>query len=152
MTDTVDRQNFQSYLAMVHNAVGTEMYRNFYIRINDGPVFDAIGDGENSCAFFVTHVLLMFGKQQAVHATVSSAINDLKESGWIPVAIKDLVPGDVLVWAGRDDTKNNRHIGFYIGNDEAISTSTSQQKVARHHMNFGELNREITEAYRMENW
>ena len=70
MTDIVERQNFASYLAMVHNAVGTEMYRNFYIRLNNGPVFDAISDGENSCAFFVTHILLPFGKQKAVHDTV----------------------------------------------------------------------------------
>ena len=56
------------------------------------------------------------------------------------------------MWAGRDDTAKGRHIGFYIGDNEAISTSTSQQKVARHHMNFGDLNREITEAYHMADW
>jgi len=151
MSENVERLNFKSYLAMIHNSVGTEMFRNFYVRIDDGLIIDAIGDGENACAFFVTSVLHLFGKLNGMHATITKAIKDLEESGWVRVDKSDMAPGDVLVWAGRDND-SSRHIGFYVGENEAVSTSSSQHKVARHDVHFGKLQRDITAVYRMKIW
>ncbi len=152
MSKNIERLYFKSYLAMIHNSIGTAMYRNFYICTDNGQEVDAIGDGENACAFFVTSVLLIFGKQKRVHATVTSAIKDLEESGWTLVGKNDAKPGDVLVWAGRDDENGNQHIGFYVGENDAISTSSSQRKVTKHDMYYGQLRRDVTAVYRMENW
>lgn len=152
MSETIERQYFETYLAMVRNAVGTKMFRNLYVRIDGGPVVDAIDEGENACAFFVTSVLYILGKHKGVHATVASAEKDLNESGWIHIGQKDLQPGDVVIWTGRDDDNPSEHIGFYIAEDEAVSTSSSEGIVARHQLHFGALNRKIRAVYRMTQW
>ncbi|MDN5275877.1 MAG: hypothetical protein JWN33_526 [Candidatus Saccharibacteria bacterium] len=128
------------------------MFRNFYVRIDDGPLTDVIGNGENACAFYVTSVLIAFGKLKSVHATVSNTVKELEESGWVLVDEDDIVPGDVIVWAGRDDDNVSQHVGFYIGENSAISTSSSQQKVFKHDIHFGQLQRKIIAVYRMRDW
>ncbi|MDB5163087.1 MAG: hypothetical protein JWN28_695 [Candidatus Saccharibacteria bacterium] len=152
MTDKVERQYFKSYLAMIDNSVGTEMFRSFYVRVNDGPVTDIIGSGENACAFYVSTILLVFGKQKSVHATVKSVITDLEESGWELVDENDMKAGDVIVWSGRDDDNPSQHIGFYIGDNLAISTSSNEQKVFKHDIHFGQVQRKIMSVYRSQNW
>lgn len=152
MSSAIERLNHQSYLAMIHNSIGTTMYRNFYISVDGGPATDAINDGENACAFYVSSLLLVFGKQTHVHATVTSTVKDLRKLGWVSVAEEGISPGDVIVWSGRDDNSDNEHIGFYVGGNEAISTSTSQRKVVKHNIYFGDLKREIKTVYHMAKW
>jgi hypothetical protein len=38
------------------------MFRNFYVRTDSGGEFDALDDGYNSCAFYVSSILAIFNK------------------------------------------------------------------------------------------
>lgn len=106
------------------------MFRNFYIQTADGSEVDALSDGDNSCAFYVSSVLTLFGKHSGVHGTVRSTVTDLYNSGWQPVEQADIRPGDVIVWDDLD--QEGAHIGFYIGEGRAVSTSSTEKKVVEH--------------------
>jgi len=126
------------------------MFRHFYLQSPDGSEFDAIEDGANACAFFVSSVLTIFNKIEAVHGTIASTIKDLEQSGW--QVVEQPSPGDVIVWAPSETSLGHAHIGFYVGKNEAISTSASQREVIRHELNFGSHKRKITHIYHLPNW
>lgn len=152
MTDSEKpkRLYFKTFLQLVNNSVGSEMFRNFYVSTEQQGEFDALGDGENSCAFFVSSVLVLFKKAACVHGTINSTLDDIKKSGWQEVA--EPKAGDILVWESQDfGDEPKRHIGFYIGGDKAVSTSRSSKKVAEHHKNF-DGSRKIERIFRMASW
>jgi hypothetical protein len=158
MTDTTrqpdksTRLYFKSYLRLIHNAVDSHMFRNFYVETPEQGVFDALDDGSNSCAFFVSSVLILFKKLEGgIHGTVASTIRDLELSGWQLVDAPQA--GDVLVWEAKQfDDGLKQHIGFSIGDGKAISTSASTRTPVRHDQNFGKANRKITHIYRILTW
>lgn len=145
------RLYFKTYLQLVRNSVGSNMFRNFYVHTKDKGEFDALDDGENSCAFYVSSVLVILKKMSGVHGTVGSTTKDLKKSGWQEA--KKPKPGDVLVWEAQKFADGLRqHIGFYIGDDRAISTSLATKTPVEHDKNFGPTNRQITHIFRMASW
>jgi hypothetical protein len=111
-----------SYLAVIKNAVGSNMFRNFYAEVN-GEKRDILEDGNISCAIFVSTVLLMFKFISAAHVTVKSTVKDMLNNGWYEISEPRV--GAVLHWESVDFGKGNmhEHIGFYIGNDKAISNN-----------------------------
>lgn len=119
----------KNYLAMIENAVKGEnwMFRNFYIE-KDGVMIDSLEDGKNSCAVFVSSILVLLNDLshwiKGPHTTVISTEKDMIESGWRE--IKDLKPGAVLIWEKKEGRDGNihSHIGFYVGNDQAISNDS----------------------------
>ena len=125
-----------TYLAMVKNSVGTKMFRNFYAHA-DGKRMDVMRNGDLSCAFFVSSVLSTLALGKATHGTVDSTVKDMKQSGWNPS--KKLVSGSILVW---EEKKRHAHIGFYIGNEKAISNSSKKGSPAIHHFTYGVKNGE----------
>lgn len=144
------RLYFKSYLKVIENSVGTRMFKNLYVYTKDKGEFDAMNNGEDSCAFYVSSVLVIFGKNSRLHGTVESTLKDLKESGWQEVS--EAKPGDVLVWETQKfGDRWQAHIGFYIGKDKAVSTSWKQKEVIMHHKTF-EDNRKIEHIFRMTNW
>lgn len=99
------------------------MFRNLYA-INDGQEVDILENGKNSCAVFVSWILLALELIKMAHATVAGTVKDLVDSGWYE--IKEPRPGAILVWEKlmADDGIEHGHLGFYIGNDEAISNDS----------------------------
>lgn len=151
--DKPTRLYFKSYIQMIHNAVGSNVFRNFYVETPGRGIFDALDDGYNSCAFFVSAILVIFKKLHGVHGTVARTVQDLEESGWHLVGTPQA--GDILVWkAEQFDDGLKEHIGFSIGNGNgnAISTSSTKNVPVVHDQHFGQANREITKIYRMTNW
>ncbi len=149
---TPKRLYFKTYLQLIRNSVGTEMFRNFYIQTATDDVIDALEDGNNSCAFYVSSVLTLFNKLSGVHGTVKSTVEDLQKSGWESVEGKIKHPGDVIVWeAVKFKGSSHRHIGFYIGDNRAISTSWKDKKVVEHDVNFGGT-RAIEQIFRQSKW
>ena len=138
----------KNYLAMIENSAKGEnwMFKNFYIEKDKEPK-DYLEDGKNSCAVFVSTILYSYnsllenlGKAhwvKFIHLTVASTEKDLKENSWHE--IKDLKPGAVFIWDkkdGRDGSPHN-HIGFYIGNDEAISNDSKGSGFPwKHHVTY----------------
>jgi hypothetical protein len=146
------RLYFKTYLQMIRNSVGTEMFRNFYIQSGDGKEVDAVSDGSNSCAFYVSGVLTLMKKHSGVHGTVESTIADLVRCGWQPVTDAKLMPGDVIVWE-RIKVEDDwfQHIGFYIGDGRAVSTSQTEKKVVEHDAHFDGA-RSIEQIFRHNIW
>ena len=144
------RLYFKSYLQAIRNSVGANTWRNFYVSTPGKGESDALDDGDKSCALFVSSILLMFKKAEAVHATVQSTVEDMRRSGWKEVSQPQ--PGDVLVWEPTTDDEPTDHIGFYMGDGRAISNSSSKRTPQEHDMNYDEKQREIVQVWRMETW
>lgn len=147
----VERDYFKTYIQLIHNAVGTHLFRNFYVRSGERGTFDSLDDGDNSCAFLVSSILTLMKKLQGgVHGTVDATVADLRESGWREV---DGPPqaGDVLVWesvAGH----TQRHIGFSLGNGRAVSNASSQKMPVEHDDHFDDQQRQVSHIFRFDNW
>ncbi|MBP9855957.1 MAG: hypothetical protein KBC48_01460 [Candidatus Pacebacteria bacterium] len=134
-TPTIKPLLLDTYLAMINNAVGSEMFKNGYASF-DGVKKDVVNDGELSCAIFVSSILKIFSLIDDVHATVTSTVKKMEEAGWQKT--EELIPGSVLVWEGIDFGGGDlhTHIGFYIGNDQAISNDFRTKKIIKHHFKY----------------
>jgi len=120
---TVQFRLLDTYLAVIHNSVGTHTFRNLYATVN-GLKTDITKNGELSCSFFASWVLAASGLIKNPHATVESTVTDLQTSGWQELPLEKEPPvGAVLVWAKKDFGTSgiHAHIGFYVGNGKAIS-------------------------------
>lgn len=131
---------YDSYLKMIKNAVGTKMFRNLYLETNNKK-FDAAQDGNLSCSFFVSNVLLIWGLISKGHANVPSTTKDMIKNGWKKILKNKTKPGDVIVW---EKKKGHFHNGFYIGNKKAISTDSEKAMPVIHKWDY----RKIIAVYR----
>ncbi|HEY8998794.1 MAG TPA: hypothetical protein VIM53_00565 [Candidatus Saccharimonadales bacterium] len=143
---------FKTYMQLVRGSVGSNMFRHFYMTRADGTEFDAVGDGDNGCAFFVSSVLTIFAKIERIHGTVAKTVEDLQKSGWLEVQTPEL--GDVLVWAPKtfESGETHAHIGFFVGDGKAVSMSSSLGTPAEHDMYFGDEKRAVTHIFRLDSW
>ena len=145
------RLYFKSYIQVIRNSVGSAMFRNFYVKTTQRGEFDAFADGDDSCAFFVSSIILLFKKLNDFHGTVEGTVEDLKKSGW--QIVDKPKPGDVLVWEPQDfDGIQKSHIGFYIGEAKAISTSWKSKSVVEHNVDLSSKDRKISQIFRMPKW
>ena len=126
---------FETYLAMINNAVGSQMFKNGYVEI-DGVKTDVLKDGELSCAIFVSSILSIFNLIDEPHATVKSTVKKMEEAGWQKT--EELKPGNILVWGEVDFGSGDlhSHIGFYVGNDQAVSNNFKTKAIAKHHFKY----------------
>lgn len=127
---------FKSYLKVIENSVNTNIFRNYYAKIR-GKIVDAMQDGYVSCAFFVSSILLIFNLIKNVHWTVEGTVKDLENHGWY--RIRKVRKGCVLVWEtviGVKDKLPHKHIGFYIGNYQAVSNNPKKGRPTCHHYTF----------------
>lgn len=138
---------------MIKNSIGTKMFRNLFAYLENGEEKDILQNGKNSCAVFVSAVLYMSKLIESMHATVASTVKDLEKSGWGKV--ENPKSGDVLVWEPflwPGDKEKHEHIGFYIGDEKAISNDSKSGTPQEHHITYGEESgspvRKITAIYR----
>ncbi len=102
----------------------------------DGRKQDITKNGKDSCAYFVSTVLLRFDLVKEIHATVAGTIKDLEDFGWFK--LKKPKKGAVLVWEKKKIGESESfHIGFYLGNKKAISNSSKKGFPVIHHYTFG---------------
>ena len=119
-----------SYLARIHGAIGTRMFRHLYASVG-GERRDILGNGNRSCALFVSTILVGFHLVREVHVSVASTVRDMAQSGW--TQIRKPRVGCVIVWdAVNERGEEHQHIGFYVGPRTAISNS-SRKGVPRAH-------------------
>jgi len=131
---------YSSYLKMIENSLGTRLFQNFYVRIRERVPIDAVEGGRLSCALFVSFILNNFGLIKKSHTTVKSTLKDMKDSGWFEINTHSgTVPrGAVLVWERKKiGSAIHKHLGFYIGKNQAISNSFHRRKPVCHHWTFG---------------
>ena len=139
---------YDSYIKMVKNSVGTKMFRNLYLE-KEGRKFDATENGEMSCAFFVSNVLLIWKLISEGHATIKSTIKDMLKNGWKKIPKNNAKPGDVIVWEENvsDKGRIHSHIGFYIGNKKTVSHFDGIKAITCHHWTYNDK-RKIIAVYR----
>lgn len=138
---------FDTYIAVIKNSVSSNIFRNSYAKIN-GKKQDILRNGELSCAFFVSSILALFPLFELIkyppHATVDGTIKDLENSGWKKINKPKV--GSIIVWEKNDSGNGNihKHIGFYIGNNKAISNNSKLKQPVEHHWTFGALKNQPT--------
>lgn len=129
---------YNTYIAAIKNSIGTKMFQNLYITEN-GKKVDAAGGGEFACATFASSVLVITDNLiDKTHATVEKTLKDMQKNDWYK--IEEPREGAVLIWAPW--AKSDRwHIGFYIGNEKAISNDGTDTKTPQeHHWTYGKKN------------
>lgn len=138
---------FDSYMAVINNSAGTKLFRNFYARVN-GKKRDIMADGVFSCAFYVSGVLKLFDLIEKSHGTVNGTVRDLQKSGWKKISKPNV--GSVLVWNPiffEDENRHHQHIGFYLGNGQAVSNNYKKRYPTQHGVTFGTAKRKIQAIY-----
>jgi hypothetical protein len=126
----------ESYLAFIRNSVGSKSYQSFYVK-KGGKKLDVLGKGELSCAFYVSSVLHLFDLIRKPHFTVSRTADDIIRNGGKKVSLSKAKPGDILVWLPKSSKSGlHNHIGFYLGNNKAVSNSDKQKKITLHDWEF----------------
>lgn len=130
---------FDSYIQAIKNSVGSNLFRNFYLEIN-GKKIDVLEDGNLSCAKFVSSILYTHKLIKNMHTTVAGTVADLKISGWSKIKKPRL--GAILVWEAKKFESGNihKHIGFYMGEGQAISNRYEKRQPLKHHWTFGAKN------------
>ena len=66
-------------------------------------------------------------------------MKDIERSGWVKIDQPRV--GCIIRWeAVFQGEDKSQHLGFYVGNDEAVSNNWVTRVPARHHWTFGEEN------------
>lgn len=130
----------ETYLAMVQNSIGTQMFRSMIARKNNGEVEDILRDGDYSCAFFVSTILRIC---EMLRGRTRTTVRGLREylthsSNWEEINCQSIEPGDIIFWERVTfaDGSSNEHVGIALSQQEAVSTSDSKKMVVNHHINF----------------
>jgi hypothetical protein len=117
---------YKTYLQTIKNSIGTTMFQEFYVDDKD-----ILNQWSVACAYYVSNILKQFNLTPVWRANVPRVVEDLKEKWWTEIAIDthaDKIPAwSVLVWeSSHGDTYNkmHHHIGFYIGNELAVSNNS----------------------------
>jgi hypothetical protein len=120
---------------MIQSSIGSSLWRHLYITKEDGTSKDILQDGNVSCAFYVSSLLKHFNLSPATYANVKSLELALLEYGWKEVNrennIQNIPLGSLIIWGEKEGIEKkdiygnmvgaHSHIGFYVGEDQAIS-------------------------------
>ncbi|HLD81874.1 MAG TPA: NlpC/P60 family protein [Patescibacteria group bacterium] len=144
---------FKTYMRTLENAPGTKIFRSVFVNDENGREYDVLRGGELSCAYFVSFVLRAFNLIDAPHSTVATTLARMKKAGWHAVSAHESRSGDVVVWepVPSADGETHAHIGFYLGNEIAVSNNSQTRVPAKHHMTF-KGKRSITHIFRFDGW
>ncbi|MCE9586236.1 hypothetical protein K8R04_02875 [Candidatus Uhrbacteria bacterium] len=143
-----------SYLAIIRDSIGSRMFRHLYAIAEDGTRKEILQNGRLACAYYVAFILYHFQLVASPHATVESTVKDMEEHGWSVVDTPEV--GDVLVWEAsveHVEDESHTHIGFYVGDERAVSNQSSTGEIVEHDWTFGvdnegEPNRKVTKILR----
>ena len=133
-------KKLKSLLAIIENSAKGDNYlfRNLYADEN-GEEIDIFENGKTACCGHVSWILLALELIKHPHAAVHGTEKDMLQSGWYK--IQELKTGAVIVWESRvadsglqgEKGVKLAHMGFYIGNDQAISNDSKGSGFPRKH-------------------
>lgn len=98
----------KNLLYTIRTAEGSELFRHIYVKDEQGREFDALNDGELSCAYVVSAILAVYGLIDRAHATVETTLREMQTAGWLPA--KDATPGAVVYWPAGADGHTRRFL------------------------------------------
>ena len=130
----IEPQLKKSFLAAIKNSLGTKIFQTYYAKVN-GKTKDVTEKGKLSCAYFASSITTIFNLTKSVHRTVPTTEQDLLDSGWYEIPKPKI--GAIIIWDKEiTDKGNHKHIGFYIGNNQAISNSSIKKFPVIHPWKF----------------
>ena len=126
-----------NFLACIENSIGSRMFRTYY----DANGKDVLENGNLSCAYYVSSILHLFSLIDRPHFTVSGTEFAMINAGWYE--IKKPRRACVVLWEPLiQNGKSHFHIGFYIGDEQAISNRSSLEAVGEHSLHYSGLDKE----------
>lgn len=132
---TIKPLTLDTLLSVVENSVGVTMFQTIWAEVG-GEKTDITEKGNLSCGFYVSGILAMFGLIDRLHSTVSGTVKCMEAAGWQKT--DELKPGTVILWGVPENSDfTHKHLGFYIGGDEAVSNVWQKGAPGRHHITFG---------------
>jgi len=121
---------------MIDRCENIEIFRNFFVKNDNGEITDLLDDGDNSCASFVSNILYINFLIKLPCATVDSMEKTILDSGWKESNdINSLEKGDLILWEKNENYKN-RHFGIYLGDNKCIQNSPEFKKTTIKELNF----------------
>mgnify|MGYP001584286886 CR=1 FL=1 len=130
----------ESYVRAIENSVGSRLFNSLLVRFGDSQeVKDILNDGELSCAYFVSSLLVMHDALRQTHTTVANLKKALSENPkWSEVPLENVEAGDVVFYKKRTfaDGSGNAHVGFVLNKDEAVSTDYQKKAVSKHKLDY----------------
>jgi len=129
---------YKNYLTTIKKSENSEMFRHIFV-LDNNEEKDLLKDGQLSCAYYVSCILKIFNlidPNISPHATVGGTLKNMKDNGWIRT--KELKPGNVLVWEEKQQSNGNLHyhLGFYLGNEKAMSHRDEKRLPIIHHYTY----------------
>lgn len=130
----------ESLVKALENSVGSRLFNSLLVRFSDSEqVKDILNDGELSCAYFVSSLLVMHGLLGETHTTVANLRQVLTENPkWQEVPLESVEAGDVVFYKKRTfaDGSGNAHVGFAVGKTDAVSTDYKKKAVSQHKLDY----------------
>ncbi len=128
---------YQNYLRTIRTSRGSRMFQRLYVLENNKKK-DILKNGQLACAYYVSSILKIFDLISQPHTTVKSTLKDILKNNWRET--KKLKPGNILVWQEKKYVNGqlHQHLGFYLGNNKAISNSHKKRVPIIHHFTYGQ--------------
>ena len=130
--------HLDTFLSMIEGCIGSQQYLRLFVHKNEGQAHDVIENGRFACAYFASSILTLTTLiTQGIHTTVFETIEDMVRSKWYQ--IDHLTKGAVIIWGPKlaSDGNQHKHIGFYMGDETAISTDGVTGIPTKHHFTYG---------------
>ncbi|MEX2411121.1 MAG: hypothetical protein WD607_07070 [Candidatus Paceibacterota bacterium] len=125
---------FKNYLETIKKSVDSRIFQNIWIKDNNEEK-DILLNGKRSCGLHVSGILLLFNLIKEKHATVKGTIKDMINYEW--KEINEPKIGSVIYWEEWNQGGSpSEHIGFYIGDNKAVSNSWETKTPVIHHWTY----------------
>jgi len=128
----------QNFLLSIRNSIGTQLFRNYL----DETGKDVLKNGDLSCAYFASSIMLLHGLMDRAHFTVDGTLFAMEQFGWFKISQPKV--GCVVVWGSvHEDGTSHKHLGFYIGDSQAVSNRSSLGMPGEHPLHYTGLDKGI---------
>ncbi len=127
----------ENFLLGVRNSIGSQLFRSYLDKEGN----DVLKDGDLSCAYFLSSILLIHGLIDRAHFTVPGTLIAMEKAGWYE--IKTLKIGCIVIWGSvHQNGADHKHLGVYIGDQQAISNRSSLGMPGEHPLHYSGLDKD----------
>jgi len=127
----------ENFLLSIRNSIGTQLFRSYFDKEGN----DVLKDGDLSCAYYMSSIMLLHNLLDRAHFTVPGTLEAMEKSGWYK--IQKLKVGCIVVWGSvHQNGADHKHLGVYIGEGQAISNRSSLGMPGEHPLHYSGLDKD----------